>query len=82
MSSKEASDAGDKAGNTYNITQIQNNNIYTNMSTQDSLQLHGCIQESSESCEIDLQKIIEMMLIMKLLEAMNEQGSGGFSTTA
>ncbi len=81
-STKDISDAGDKAGNTYNITQIQNNTMFTNMSTQDSMELYSCVQQPQESNEMDLQKLIELMMIMKLLESMNESSSGGFSTTA
>jgi hypothetical protein len=83
-STKDISDAGDKAGTTYNITQIQNNNIFSNISTQDSMELYSCVQQSSESTEMDLQKLIELMIIMKLLESMNESSSssGGFSTIA
>ncbi len=86
-STKDVSDAGDKAGPTYNMTQIQNNSVYANMSAQDSMQLHNSvngIEKSSECGEIDLKKIIEMMIAIKLLEAMNESrgSSGGFSTVA
>lgn len=84
-SSKDISDVGDKAGNTtYNITQIQNNNMFSNISTQDSMELYSCVQQSNESTEMDLQKLIELMIIMKLLESMNESSSssGGFSTVA
>ena len=80
-STKDISDAGDKAGDTHNITQVQNNTMFTNMSTQDSVELYSCVQKS-QSCEMDLQKLIELMMIMKLLESMNEGSSGGFSTTA
>jgi hypothetical protein len=86
-SSKDVSDAGDKAGTAYNMSQIQNNSVYSNMSTQDSTELHNCangIESSSESGEIDLKKLIEMMMAIKLLEAMNENEDpgGGFSTIA
>jgi hypothetical protein len=80
-SAKEVSDDGDKAG-VANISQVQNNNtIYSNMSTQDSMQLHGCVNET-QGCEMDLQKLIELMMIMKLMEAMNGDSSSGFSATA
>ena len=87
-SSKEVSDSGDKFGSTYNINQVQNNTIYQNMSTEQSLELHNCVHgvgESSSCNEMDLQKLIELMMAIKILEAMNDsQGgsSGGFSTTA
>jgi len=81
-STKDISDAGDNAGTTYNINQTQNNNIFSSMSTQDSVQLHNCVSKPAESNEMDLQKLIEMMMIMKLLESMNENQSSGFSTTA
>jgi hypothetical protein len=86
-SSRDVGDAGDKVGSTYNITQIQNNSVYSNMSTQDSMELHNCINgigKSSESEGIDLKKMIEMMMAIKLLEAMNEDkcSRGGFSTVA
>jgi len=83
-STKDISDAGDKSGTTYNITQIQNNNIFSNISTQDSMELYSCVQQAGESTEMDLQKLIELMIIMKLLESMNESSSnsGGFSTIA
>jgi hypothetical protein len=81
-STKDISDAGDKAG----IAQPQNNSMYTNMSTQDSMELHNSVHgigESHECGEMDIQKLIEMMMAIKLLEAMNgDQGSsGGFSAT-
>jgi hypothetical protein len=82
-SPKDVSDAGDKAGATSNVSQVQNNSMYVNMSTQDSMELHNCVNKSSECGEIDLQKLIEMMMAIKLLEAMSDQPSGGgFSTTA
>ena len=83
-STKDISDAGDKSGTAYNITQIQNNNIFSNISTQDSMELYSCVQQAGESTEMDLQKLIELMIIMKLLESMNESSSnsGGFSTIA
>ena len=82
MSAKDVSDAGDNVGSTYNMTQIQNNSVYANMSTQDAVQLHSCVHEPPQTCELDLQKLIEMMMAIKLLQAMNEgQNSGGFSTT-
>ena len=84
-STKDISDAGDKAGTTYNINQTQNN-MYVNMSSQDSVELHNCVhgpQKAADCNNIDLQKLIEMMIAIKLLEAMNDQGSsGGFSTVA
>ena len=86
-STKDISDAGDKAGTTYNIEQTQNNNIYVNMSSQDSVELHNCVhgpQKAADCNNIDLQKLIEMMIAIKLLEAMNDSGGsgGGFSTVA
>ena len=86
-SSKEVSDSGDKFGSTYNIDQTQNNTIYQNMSTEQSLELHNCVhgvENAPSSNEMDLQKLIELMMAIKILEAMNDQGgsSGGFSTTA
>ena len=81
-STKDISDAGDKGGNTYNINQTQNNTMFTNMSTHDSVELHNCVSKPAESNEMDLQKLIELMMIMKLLESMNENSSSGFSTTA
>ena len=78
-SSKSTNDKGEN--NTYNITQIQNNSVFANMSTQDSMELHNCVhgvESSSESSGIDLKKLIEMIMAIKLLEAMNEnQNSGG-----
>lgn len=83
-STKDISDAGDKSGPTYNISinQTQNNSMFSSMSTQDSVQLYSCVNKPAESNEMDLQKLIEMMMIMKLLESMNENQSSGFSTTA
>lgn len=81
-STKDISDAGDKVGNTYNINQTQNNTMFTNMSTHDSIELHNCVSQPAESNEMDLQKLIELMMIMKLLESMNENSSSGFSATA
>ena len=48
------------------------------------MELYSCVQQSNESTEMDLQKLIELMIIMKLLESMNESSSssGGFSTMA
>ena len=78
-SSKSTDDKG--IGNTYNISQVQNNSMFSNMSTQDSMELHNCasgVESSSESSGIDLKKLMEMIIAIKLLEAMNEnQGSGG-----
>jgi hypothetical protein len=80
-SAKEVSDDGAKVGIT-NISQTQSNNsIYSNMSTQDSMELHSCVNESGGG-EMDIQKLIELMMMMKLMEAMNESDGGGFSTTA
>jgi len=81
-STKDISDVGDKAGTTYNINQTQNNTMFTNMSTHDSVELHNCVSKPAESNEMDLQKLIELMMIMKLLESMNENSSSGFSATA
>ena len=82
-SPKDISDAGDKAGASLNATQVQNNSMFINMSTQDSMELHNCVNKSSECGELDLQKLIEMMMAIKLLEALNDQPSGGgFSATA
>ena len=86
-STKDISDAGDKAGTTYNINQTQNN-VFINMSSQDSVELHNSIYGPTKAADcnnMDLQKLIEMMIAIKLLEAMSEGGSstgGGFSTVA
>jgi len=79
-SSKSTND--DKGiNNTYDTTQIQNNTVFANMSTQDSMELHNCVHgvgSSSETSGIDLNKLIEMLMAIKLLEALNEnKGSGG-----
>lgn len=86
-STKDISDAGDKAGTTYNINQTQNN-MYINMSTQDSVELHNCVhgpRKAADCNNIDLQKLIEMMIAIKMLEAMNNNAgpsSSGFHTVA
>mgnify|MGYP004084389303 CR=1 FL=1 len=73
----------EEEGGTTTISQTQNTNMFSNMSTQDSIGLHNSspICESQSSNEMDLQKLIELMMIMKLLESMNESGGGGFSAT-
>ena len=83
QSTKEISEQGERGGLTINIEQSQTTNMFSNMSTQDSIGLHNSspICESQSSNELDLQKLIELMMIMKLLESMNESGGGGFSTT-
>lgn len=83
QSTKEISEQGEKGGLTINMSQSQTTNVFTNMSTQDSIGLHNSspICESQSSNEMDLQKLIELMMIMKLLESMNESGGGGFSAT-
>lgn len=74
-STKEVSDQGSN-GITININHIDNTNMYTNMCTEDSLKLHNnnSIAGSAETQQIDLEKMIELIMIMKLLESMNEQG--------
>jgi len=78
----------DKSGiNVYNNMQI---NQYSNMSCQNFVELHNTanssIASSEESSSIDMKKIIEMILAMKLLETLNDssggQNNGGFSTIA
>jgi len=83
-STKDISDAGDKAGNTYNMTQIQNNSMYSNMTTEQSIEIHNCVHgpEKSQCGELDIQKLLEMIMAIKLMEAMNGGSSGGFSTIA
>ena len=83
QSTKEISEQGEKGGLTINIEQSQTTNMFSNMSTQDSIGLHNSspICESQSSNEMDLQKLIELMMIMKLLESMNESGGGGFSAS-
>ena len=54
-----------------NNISIQNHNN-CNMSTQDYMQL-GSVGES-QGTELDLQKLIEMLLLMKLLECLGQQG--------
>lgn len=83
QSTKEISEQGEKGGLTINIEQTQTTNMFSNMSTQDSIGLHNSspLCESQSANELDLQKLIELMMIMKLLESMNESGGGGFSTT-
>ena len=82
--SSKSTDDDKGVGNTYNNSQIQNNSMFSNMSTQDSMELHNCasgVESSSESSGIDLKKLMEMIIAIKLLEAMNENQSsgGGFS---
>lgn len=83
QSTKEISEQGEKGGLTINIEQSQTTNMFSNMSTQDAIGLHNSapICESQSSNELDLQKLIELMIIMKMLQSMNESGGGGFSTT-
>lgn len=78
----------DQSGiNVYNNIQV---NQYSNMSCQNFVELHNTanssISSSEESSSIDIKKIIEMILAMKLLEALNNdsggQNNGGFSTIA
>ena len=81
QSTKEISEQGERGGLTINIEQTQNTNMFSNMSTMDAIGLHNNspICESQSSNEIDLQKLIELMIIMKLLQSMDEGGGGGFS---
>ena len=83
QSTKEISEQGEKGGLTINISQTQNTCMFSNMSTQDAIGIHNNspLCESQSSNEMDLQKLIELMMIMKLLESMNESGGGGFSAT-
>ena len=81
--------SSDKTGNTDAAEKFapgsNNTNVNINvMSTQDQLQLHNSVNsvnKSSECGEMDLQKLIEMMIAIKLLKEMSNQ-EGGFSTTA
>ncbi len=58
----------------------QNVNITNiNMSTQDHMQCRemgqaNSIGESQQSQEIDLKKLIEMIIMLKILQAMQQQG--------
>jgi len=67
----------------------QHGAVNPNMSTQDHMCLRHMSQGSSEVSgaqegTIDLKKIIEMMMAIKLLEELSKdsQGGGGFSGTA
>ena len=81
QSPNSISEQGERGGLTINIEQTQNTNMFANMSTMDAIGLHNNspICESQSSNEIDLQKLIELMIIMKLLQSMDEGGGGGFS---
>ena len=81
QSTKEISEQGERGGLTINIEQNQTTNMFSNMSTMDAIGLHNSspICESQSSNEIDLQKLIELMILMKLLQSMDEGGGGGFS---
>ena len=85
ISTKELGEKGDSAV-TFNVTQNQNNSMYANMSSQDSMELHNCVHQTPEGEGLDLQKLIEMMMAMKLLEAMSNSDSNssgeGFSAIA
>ena len=67
----------EKYGMGHNIHMEQNVNITNiNMSTQDHMhcrEMSG-IGESQESNMIDLKKLIEMMIMLKMLEALQQQG--------
>ena len=82
-STKEAEKSG--AG----VSISQNTNITNvNMSTQDHMCLRGMAHGTSEASgaqegSLDLKKLIEMMIAMKLLEEMSKDSkAGGFSGTA
>ena len=68
----------EKYGMGHNIHMEQNVNITNNinMSTQDHMQCREMcsIGESQQSPEIDLKKLIEMMIMLKMLQAMQQQG--------
>ena len=55
--------------------------MFSNMSTMDAIGLHNSspLCEAQSSSEVDLQKLIELMILMKLLQSMDESGGGGFS---
>ena len=81
QSTKEISEQGERGGLTINIEQNQTTNMFSNMSTMDAIGLHNSspLCESQPSSEIDLQKLIELMILVKLLQSMDESGGGGFS---
>tara|TARA_Y100001970_G_scaffold285306_1_gene404634 strand:+ start:4400 stop:4804 length:405 start_codon:yes stop_codon:yes gene_type:complete len=86
QSSKDVSDVGDKFSNGINI-HIHNTN---NMSTQNFVEMHNsCSQVSqvneSQGPDLDIKKLIELMIMMKLLEQLSQSnggGNGGFSAMA
>ena len=81
QSPNNISEQGERGGLTINIEQTQNTNMFSNMSTMDAIGLHNSspLCESQPSSEVDLQKLIELMILMKLLQSMDEGGGGGFS---
>lgn len=81
QSPNNISEQGERGGLTINIEQTQNTNMFSNMSTMDAIGLHNSspLCESQPSSEVDLQKLIELMILMKLLQSMDESGGGGFS---
>ena len=81
QSPNNISEQGERGGPTISIEQTQNNHVFSNMSTIDAIGLHNSspLCESQPSSDIDLQKLIELMILMKLLQSMDESGGGGFS---
>ena len=70
----------EKFGAGQNVNMTQNTNITNvNMSTQDHMHCRemgqaGGVGQAQESPEIDLKKLIEMMIMLKMLQAMQQQG--------
>ena len=79
-SAKEISDQGDKGFNSINI------NITNNMSTQNFVEMHNSCSPVNEAQgpDLDIKKLIELMIMMKLLEQLSksDSGGGGFSAIA
>jgi hypothetical protein len=75
----DGTENAEKFGQGQNINMSQQTSVTNiNMSTQD----HMCMREmasqggSQESSGIDIKKLLEMMMALKLLETMSSQGSG------
>ena len=67
----------EKFGMGNNVNMSQNVNMTNvNMSTQDHMHCRemGGVSQSQESPTIDLKKLIEMMIMLKMLQSMQQQG--------